>query len=331
MNKSTIIRCNKGLAKTCIQELKAKNLILRNERPTIVFQKNDDLIFLAKGFLKEHEKSLRIPEEIYDCLAYGKFKISKKQISKIVKSLKKNQKYKIVAMVEGTHFFKKSLRNWLEKELKAEGALFSGDGKEIWAFCIDSSYYIGLENFHHRQVSNRKNRTQERVGSLPSTIASAMCFVANPKDGEIIWDPTCGSGTILAEIGETKKNLKLFGSDIDKRAVAIAKANLRFLKNTEIKQEDSTKTKLENDSIDVIIANLPFRKQFGNLENNEKLYCDLFQEFIRVGSKKCRIVLITSDIDAVNVSLEKNKKLKLIKAIGTKIKGESAKILEIWM
>ncbi len=328
-NNSVIIRCAQGLAKTAIQELKAKKLILRNEKPKIVFQQNHDLILFSKGLLQPHKNQLRIPEEIHDCFAYGRYKISISQIDRIAKSLSNDKKYRVVIIADGKHFFKKSMKQWLEKQLKAKDVSFSENGTELWMFCIDEAYYISVRNSHWKEIKNRKLRTKERQGSLLPTIASAMSFLANPKENETIWDPTCGSGTILAEIGSLKKDLKLIGMDTDSRAVAIAKNNTKFLKNIEIIKKDSTHSNLEENSIDIIIANLPFGKQFGTKVNNERLYSDLFRESERVASNKCRCVFLTSDLDSMDYCLKKFKNFKLIKAVKIKIKGEHAQIFVI--
>ena len=69
----------------------------------------------------------------------------------------------------------------------------------MWVFCIDEAYYIGLQRSAQDDAPFRAQRTVERPGSLPPTIAAALAFLGNPAPGETILDPVCGSGTLLAE------------------------------------------------------------------------------------------------------------------------------------
>lgn len=69
-----------------------------------------------------------------------------------------------------------------------------------------------------------------RVGDVYAashpTIAAALAFVGGAREGDVVWDPFVGSGLELAERARLGPFAKLVGTDVDPRALAVARANL---------------------------------------------------------------------------------------------------------
>ena len=69
-----------------------------------------------------------------------------------------------------------------------------------------------------------------RRGDVPAashpTLAAALARVAGARDDDVVWDPFVGSGAELAERALLGPALALFGSDVDPRALEVARANL---------------------------------------------------------------------------------------------------------
>jgi 23S rRNA G2445 N2-methylase RlmL len=69
-----------------------------------------------------------------------------------------------------------------------------------------------------------------RLGDVPAashpTIAAALARVAGPREDDIVWDPFVGSGAELVERALLGPHHALFGSDLDPRALAVARDNL---------------------------------------------------------------------------------------------------------
>lgn len=69
-----------------------------------------------------------------------------------------------------------------------------------------------------------------RTGDVPAAshppLAAAMARLAGGRDGEVAWDPFCGSGQELVERGLLGGASLLVGGDLDPEAVAVARANL---------------------------------------------------------------------------------------------------------
>jgi 23S rRNA G2445 N2-methylase RlmL len=68
-----------------------------------------------------------------------------------------------------------------------------------------------------------------RRGDVPAashpTIAAALARVAGTRDDDVVWDPFVGSGAELVERWRLGPFATLLGSDLDQRALAVARAN----------------------------------------------------------------------------------------------------------
>ncbi len=120
-----------------------------------------------------------------------------------------------------------------------------------------------IEDFSKRDFG-RPGRDDES-GMLPPKLAMIMLNLATQKNESIIFDPFCGSGTIITEaILMGYKNL--IGSDISETAISDTIKNIEWIKNT-FKINDSNlrisifqsdifdiTKKIDNDSIDAIVA-----------------------------------------------------------------------------
>lgn len=72
-----------------------------------------------------------------------------------------------------------------------------------------------------------KPYTDKRMGVLPAKLARMMVNLAGLKPNQTLWDPFCGSGTILLEA--FKQGIHVIGSDIDSKAVRMSEANIEWL------------------------------------------------------------------------------------------------------
>jgi len=69
-----------------------------------------------------------------------------------------------------------------------------------------------------------------RTGDIPAAshppLAAAMARLAGRREGDVVWDPFCGSGLELVERASLGGVSLLVGGDLDPAAVAVARANL---------------------------------------------------------------------------------------------------------
>jgi tRNA G10 N-methylase Trm11 len=208
---------------------------------------------------------------------------------------------RLVVSVAGKVFQRQDLARFLTKSMAERGYTFDDDIEdEVWMFCIDESWYFGLPLFKSRAL--REDRAQEREGALPPTIAAALAFASVPRSNDIVLDPCCGSGTVLAEFHTYARGARLIGRDLDSHAVKIARKNLAVLtggplEEIDIAQADS-RTASAPEGLTLTLANLPFGVQFGDRASNPALYRDLIQASLKATSPEWRGLFLTSDTES---------------------------------
>jgi tRNA G10 N-methylase Trm11 len=327
-----LIRCRAGLGSVALDEMRFRKVISKRSSVFTLKQRDHDLILLAARVEHPPGAILRIPEQVLDCPAYGRYKISNAQIARLVAKLRSERKrFRLAATAAGTHFVRQDLARFLERELKKGGVQFSETAEDLlWVFCIDEAYYIGLERFDASNVTYRECRIVERPGSLPPTIAAAMAFlgVAYPQD--VVFDPVCGSGTLLAEAHGYAPDASFIGIDADTVAINVAEKNLAHLPKHQLISGDGSRTTLAPGSVTLFLANLPFGKQFGEKQTNPDLYHRLLAEMVRLGnSSGWRAILLSSDIEALEAAFATHPELRCKRCLRVKVRGEWAQIVKV--
>lgn len=101
----------------------------------------------------------------------------------------------------------------------------------------------------------------------PSEVSTLLAKLVEPKDGERICDPTCGSGSLLLKAAKEvgSKNVSLYGQEVNGSTWALARMNmfLHEMDNARIEWGDTINNPQlrEQDSLmkfDVVVANPPF-------------------------------------------------------------------------
>lgn len=121
----------------------------------------------------------------------------------------------------------------------------------------------------------------------PRKVSEVVAKLAAPKDGALICDPACGSGSLLLRAGEEvgTNNFRLYGQEANGQTVALARMNM-FLHGrdaADIRWCDTINgpTLLEGDHLmrfDTVVANPPFSLDKWGAENAEN---DPFRRFAR--------------------------------------------------
>jgi precorrin-6B methylase 2 len=140
-------------------------------------------------------------------------------------------------------------------------------------------------------------RFEYREESVPAashpTIAVALARLANPRNYDAIWDPFCGGGTELIECARLAPRAKMFGSDLDPKAVAAAKANAAKAGFTSIEFRVGDALDLVPPEVSLIISNPPMGRRVGEGAETH----DLVERFIvraaRILSPGGKIVWLT--------------------------------------
>jgi tRNA (guanine6-N2)-methyltransferase len=140
---------------------------------------------------------------------------------------------------------------------------------------IDGTWaLIGVRLFDE-PLTRRSYRVADARGSLRPTVAAALVRIATPGRTRLqIWDPFCGSGTILCEAASVGH--EAWGTDIDPEAVGAARENISAVKREywgRIENADSTATKTwqKHRSVTAVISNLPWGRQVA-IKSKQALY-----------------------------------------------------------
>jgi predicted RNA methylase len=322
-----LLRCAPGLARLLVKEMQFRRLVARGARVLTLRQRNHDLLFLLHIAKTEGLKALRIAEEVHRCPVYGRYKISNRQLDLLAELLRRVGGRRLVVTADGAHFNRHDIGRWLSREMASRGAgLVSGEtGPALWMFCIDTAFYFALTDRTADDAPERKLRKKERPGSLPPEIAAAMAFAATPTDDDVICDPVCGSGTLLAEAHAYAPAARLIGVDSDAAAVAIARSNLSHVNDADIRKGDARRLHVEPGQVTLFLANLPFGKQFGTTDSNPTLYRKILAEALRTGAPgRWQGIYLTSDDEAFKSASREVAGLNVESLFQVKVRGEPA-------
>jgi tRNA (guanine6-N2)-methyltransferase len=134
---------------------------------------------------------------------------------------------------------------------------------DLRVFLDGRSALLGVRLFD-APLSQRAYRTVDLMGSLRPTVAAAMVRLAGADGPREVWDPFCGSGTVLAE--SAAAGHRVSGTDLDPAAVAAARANLAAIDErlaTRVEPGDSASlaTWRRHGDADTVLTNMPWGKQ----------------------------------------------------------------------
>ncbi len=102
---------------------------------------------------------------------------------------------------------------------------------EVWLTIHGNQAVCGLR-LSDRTMRHRTYKAEHLPASLRPTVAAAMVRLAGASPGQVVLDPMCGAGTIVAEQVELARQrgagrVTIWGGDNDLNALRAASANLR--------------------------------------------------------------------------------------------------------
>lgn len=201
-------------------------------------------------------------------------------------------------------------RNYSSQEIKEQVA--AGVSQVYgWVYCEnDADSHLNLRLFieHDRAyvgmrlgngpLHRRAYKQQSVRGSLKSTVAAAMLWLAQVTPGTRVLDPCCGAGTILIEaalLGATAR-----GGDNDPAAVDATRANALAAQVTlEVQEWDARQLPLDAQTVDRVVTNLPWGRQVAVDDALAGFYRKACAEIERVLTNTGRAVLLTNVPDLV--------------------------------
>lgn len=174
---------------------------------------------------------------------------------------------------------------------------------EIWLTIHGATAVCGLR-LSDRTMRHRAYKFEHLPASLRPSLAAGMARLAQSKPRQVVLDPMCGAGTILAEVleqahGEGIRLAAVLGGDRESVALRAAERNLRHLGHALLVRWDARALALPDGSVDRILSNPPFGKQLSRPEEIGPLYQQFVPECNRVLRRGGRAVLLVGDQTAL--------------------------------
>jgi tRNA (guanine6-N2)-methyltransferase len=217
--------------------------------------------------------------------------------------------YRLVTQMGGTHGYRRMDAG--QAMAQGLGGVFPTSWKpaeenaavEIWLIIRGRTAVCGVR-LSDKTMRHRTYKVEHQPASLRPTIAAAMVRLGGAAPGDVVLDPMCGVGTILAEQIELSKIRKAgrvdtWGGDRDMNMLRAAASNLHRVGPALLAHWDATRLPLARDSVDRIVCNPPFGKQLSTPEEIGPLYRAAVRECHRVLRPGGRAVFLVSEPDAL--------------------------------
>jgi tRNA (guanine6-N2)-methyltransferase len=206
-------------------------------------------------------------------------------------------------------------------QLEEEGAL------EFWLTLVPGSALLALR-LSDEKMRHRTYKLDHIPASLRPSSAAALAFLSDLADNDVFLDPMCGAGTILIERANFGRYQKLLGGDIDRVAIAVARANVgpRY-QPIELHEWDATNLPIDSASVTAVAVNLPFGQQIGSPEENRTLYPAFLREMARVMRPRMRMVALTADVRTLGEAVRRTGRFREHSNYPVTILGQRARIL----
>jgi 23S rRNA G2445 N2-methylase RlmL len=222
--------------------------------------------------------------------------------------------YRLVTQMGGTHGYRrmdagKALAQGLAGVFPSSWRPADENASvEVWLTIRGATAVCGLR-LSDKTMRHRPYKVEHQPASLRPTIAAAMVRLAGAGPGEIMLDPMCGAGTILAEQIELSKARKAgrvdtWGGDRDMNMIRAAASNLHRVGPALLAHWDAARLPLATASVDRVVCNPPFGKQLSSPEEIGPLYRAMVKECNRVLRPGGKAVLLVSDPDALRAAVK---------------------------
>lgn len=213
--------------------------------------------------------------------------------------------YRLVTQMAGTHGYRRHDAG----KMLAEGlaGVFPASWKpaqenaavEVWLTIAGTQAVCGLR-LSDRTMRHRPYKREHLPASLRPTVAAAMVRLAGIAPENVVLDPMCGVGTILAEAAELARQRRgsrvvLWGGDIARPALAAAAVNLKPFHPDFLVHWDARRLPLPAASVDRVISNPPFGRQLGEPHEIATLYRLVVAECDRVLKPGGRAAFLVGD------------------------------------
>jgi len=194
---------------------------------------------------------------------------------------------------------------------------------------------LGAAPLHRREY-----KVASRTGSLKAPVAYCLGLLAGLAPGQVLLDPACGAGTILAEALSLAPGGVLIGGDVEQAALELAHINLRAAAapvrmidasatlnpraeppGVLLYQGDARATPLAAGSVDAVASNLPWGQQVPVDADIVQLYAAILGAIARVLAPGGQAALLTDQAEAMQAALAAHPALRLVSSLQISLFG----------
>jgi 23S rRNA G2445 N2-methylase RlmL len=158
-----------------------------------------------------------------------------------------------------------------------------------------------------RPIAARTWRVCAMPGAMNAPLAYAMTRLSRPDATDRVLNICCGSGTLLIERLLEYDSYRAIGCDIDSAALICARKNVDaagLADSVRLEPWDARRLPIEDGSVDVLLADLPFGQLIGSHRENELLYPALLDEAARVSASGARAVLLSHEVRLLDQTIQ---------------------------
>jgi hypothetical protein len=151
-------------------------------------------------------------------------------------------------------------------------------------------------------------REQDVPAAIDPVVAAGLARIVRTRTDATIFDPTCGSGTLLIERAKLGGVDRLFGLDIEPAAISAATANLyaaEYDRMADLAEGDAADLRNWPDC-DEVLANLPFGLRTRTIEPDlEGLYDRIARNLRQALRPGGRAILYTAQPTPLEIALDR--------------------------
>ena len=165
-----------------------------------------------------------------------------------------------------------------------------------------------------RPLATRDWRVCNYEGALNASVASAMVRLSDPTPQDHFLNIGCGSGTILIERQHQVQSEFVLGCDVSDDAIYCSSLNIKASNVADIQliKADGIQLPLADNSIDKLLADLPFGHLSGTHDENEWLYPAIMTESARIACKGALFIIITHEVRLMETILDSTPHWRLL-------------------
>ncbi|HXQ11499.1 MAG TPA: hypothetical protein VN805_10945 [Caulobacteraceae bacterium] len=287
-----------GVADLALAELKHLKLVQRRARPLRLNLRSHDMLVLPASLVDVARGRSRLCTNMLAAPIFGRGAITPRQLDHLAAVFRTGGYRRLVSSVAGAAFDRPELMRWLARELGRRGVVLAEAGRAIRLLVVDEAFYFGEERQNHHDAPGRAT-SATRSAALPPTIAAAMAFAAKLGADETVWDPTAGTGNVLAEVLALAPDAALVVTDVDAAALGELERRLPAATKPWTRVADAATVELPTRTLSLTIANLPFGRRYVAEGGNPAFYAAVLANSLKHAGAGWRGVFLTSDAAAL--------------------------------